>query len=139
MGYSFYHLRGVGVGKDCLFLSGSTSSFLVRCVFKSAEGWSSNSHPSSEYECRPNLIPDPTTKAILKAPLMKQACLVLMVYLSNLLTYSDLPVSPKFPSLNMVLYGDFYNYLCLLHPYQKPQRPGCNYSTLRYLPYWQYE
>ena len=27
-------------------------------------------------------------------------------------------MSPKFPSLNMVLYQDFYNYLCLLHPYQ---------------------
>lgn len=28
-------------------------------------------------------------------------------------------MSSKFPFLNMVLYLDFYNYLCLLHPYQK--------------------
>ena len=26
-------------------------------------------------------------------------------------------MSPKFPSLTMVLYWDFYNYLCLLHSY----------------------
>ena len=51
-------------------------------------------------------------------PLVKQSCLVLMAFLSNLFTYSDLPVSPKFPSLSVVLYWDFYNYLCLLHPYQ---------------------
>ena len=50
-------------------------------------------------------------------PLVKQACLVLMAFLSNLLTYSDLPKSPRFPSLSMILYWDFYNYLCLLHPY----------------------
>ena len=41
-----------------------------------------------------------------------------MAFLSNWKTYSDLPVSPKFPSLTLVLYWDFYNYLCLLHPYQ---------------------
>ena len=51
-------------------------------------------------------------------PLVKQSCLVLTAFLSNLFTYSDLPVSPKFPSLSVVLYWDFYNYLCLLHPYQ---------------------
>ena len=56
----------------------------------------------------------------------KQACLVLMVFLSNLLTYSALPISPKFPSLNMVLYQDFYNYLCLLHPYHYIDRQGSN-------------
>ena len=28
-------------------------------------------------------------------------------------------MSLKFPSLNMVFYWDFYNYLCVLHPYQK--------------------
>ena len=41
-----------------------------------------------------------------------------MAFLSHLLTYSDLPASPKFPSLNTVLNWDFYNHLCLLHPYQ---------------------
>ena len=45
--------------------------------------------------------PNQQHKVILKAPLMRQAYLVLMVFLSNLLTYSDLPTSPKFPSLNM--------------------------------------
>ena len=28
-GLQFYHPKGVGVGKDCLFLSGSSSSSLV--------------------------------------------------------------------------------------------------------------
>ena len=42
-----------------------------------------------------------------------------MAFLSNLLTLGDLPVSPRFPSLSMILYWDFYNYPCLLHPYQK--------------------
>ena len=55
-------------------------------------------------------------------PLVKQACLVLMAFWSSLLTYGDLPMSPVFPSLNMVLYRDFYNYLCLLHPYHSPLR-----------------
>ena len=53
-------------------------------------------------------------------PLVKQACLVLMAFWSSLLTYGDLPMSPVFPSLTMVLDQDFYNYLCLLHPYHFP-------------------
>ena len=40
-------------------------------------------------------------------------------FLEQLLAYSDLPMSPKLPSLTSVLYWDFYNYLCLLHPYQR--------------------
>ena len=42
------------------------------------------------------LIPSPTQQpeAILKAPLMRESCLVLMAFLSNLFTYSDLPMSP---------------------------------------------
>ena len=50
-------------------------------------------------------------------PLVKKACLVLMAFLSNLLTYSDLPTSPRFSSLSMILYWDSYNHLCLFHPY----------------------
>ena len=38
-------------------------------------------------------------------------------FLEQLLTYSDLPMSPEFPSLSVVPYWDFYNYLYLLHPY----------------------
>ena len=56
-----------------------------------------------------DLIPSPSQgpKAILALTLVKQACLVLMV-LSNLFTYSDLPISSKFPSLSpVVLYQDF--------------------------------
>ena len=67
-GPQFYHPRGVGAGKACLFLSGSSSSPLVswyqypvRCVFKSAEGWSSNSYPWSESECRSHPILHPMT------------------------------------------------------------------------------
>lgn len=117
MGYRFYYPRGVGVGKARLFLSRSISSSLLSgevCI---------------QIRRRVVLKPLPLVwvwmqawchlppEAILKAPLTKEACLVLMVFLSSLLIYSDLPMSPKFPSLNVVLYQDFYNYLCLLHPY----------------------
>ena len=90
----------------------------VRCVFRLAEGQSSNTCPWSESECRPHPIPNQRPEAILALPLAKQACLVLMAFLSNLSLYSDLPMSANFPSLFMVLYWDLYNYLCLLHPYQ---------------------
>ena len=108
-----------GLEKPTSFFLGAVAppQYPVRCVFKSTEGWSSNSCSWSEYECRPNPISTQQPEAILKAPLMKQACLVLMVFFSNLSAYSDLPMSSKFPSLNMVLYWNFYNYLCLLHPY----------------------
>ena len=56
-------------------------------------------------------------ETFLMPPLVKQACIVLMAFGGNLLIYSDLPTSPRFPSLSVILYWDFYNYLCLLHPY----------------------
>ena len=68
--------------------------YLVKCVFKSAVGQSSNSCPLSE------------------------SALVLMAFLRSLLTYCDFPKSPKFSSLSTVPCWDFYKYLCLLHPYQ---------------------
>ena len=111
--------KGSGGGKRPASSSlgvGAPPQYLVKCVFKSAEGWSSNPSPWSESECR--LPPIPHPEALLKAPLTKQTCLVLMAFLSNLLTYSDLPKSPKFPSLNMVLFWDFDNYQRLLHPYE---------------------
>ena len=104
----FYHLRAVGVGKAHLFLSGSSSSSVsVRCV-----GVYSNQQkgdPGLGLKLNAGLIPSPTQRpeAILTLPLVKQDCLVLMAFLSNLLTYSDLPMSPKFPSLSVVLYWDF--------------------------------
>ena len=122
----FYHPRGVGVGKDHLFLSGRSSSSLVfgRVCIQISKGQSSNSCPCSESECRPHHIPPQGPKAILTPPLVKQTCLVLKAFLSNLLTYSDLPNSSKFLSLSVVPYWDFYNYLCLLHPYQLQELQG---------------
>ena len=63
-------------------------------------------------------VPFPTyqPEAILALPLVQQACLVLMAFVSNALTYSDPPKPPRFPSLSMILYWGFYNHLCLLHP-----------------------
>ena len=45
-------------------------------------------------------------------------------FLEQLLMYSDLPASSKFPSLSVAPYWDFYNYLCLLHPYQLQELQG---------------
>ena len=44
-------------------------------------------------------------------------------------------MSPKFPSLKMVLSQDFYNNLCLLHPYQNqvtplPKDASLGFSTI---------
>ena len=88
--------------------------YLVRCVFKSAEGQSSNSCPWAESECRPHPIPQPQSRAS-----TSQESLPLSDgFLEQLLTYSDLPTSSRFPSLAMILHWDFYNYFCLLHPCQ---------------------
>ena len=83
------------------------------------------------------LIPSPTQRpeATLRAPLIKQACLVLMAFLSNLFTYHALPISPKFLSLNMVLYLDSYNYLCLLHPYQSLMEKLCKIQEMALEPH----
>ena len=85
----------------------------VRCVFKPAEGWSTNSFVLGR-NLNAGLIPSPTQQpeAILTLPQFKQACLVLMAFLRNLFTInlyhcSDLPISAKFPSLSVVLYWDF--------------------------------
>ena len=119
-GLQFYHPNGVGVGKAHLLLSRSSTSSLVSGQTYSTLQKGGPQTLALGLNMNAGLIPSPTQgpEAILKAPLMKQACLVLMVFLSNLLTYSDPPMSPKFPSLNMILYRDFCNHLCLLHPYQ---------------------
>ena len=101
-----------------------TSSFLavvappwyqVRCIFKSVEEQrSSNSCPWSESECRPHPIPHPMTSGNSQTS-TSQASLTHSDGFFELLTHSDLPKSPKFPSLSMVPYWDFC--LCLLHLY----------------------
>ena len=102
----------MGVGKVLVFLSGSSSSSLVRCVFKSADGWSSNPCPWSESECRPNPIPHPMIWGNSHTSTSQESLPCADGFLEQLLTYSDLPMSPKFPSLTLVLYWDLYNYLC---------------------------
>ena len=117
-GLQFYPPRGVGLGKLASSFLGVAvpPRYPVRCVFKSAEGRSSNSCPWSESESWPHPIHTqwPGQFAHL-LPLVKPACLVLMAFSSN--SYRDLPEFPRFPSPSMVLYWGFYNYLCLLHPY----------------------
>ena len=103
----------MGLGKACLFLSGSSSSSLV-----SGEGCIQISRRAVlkllPFGLNPNagLIPSPTQwpEAIPTPPPVEQACLVLIAY-------SGLPTSSRFPSLSVISYWDFYNHLCLLHPY----------------------
>ena len=105
----------MGVGKVCLFLSGSSSSSLAsgklciqiswRVVLKLLPLvwiWMQTSSPTQ----RPETILEPR--------LVKQACLFWRVSW----TYSGLPTSPRFPSLSMIPCWDFCIHLCLLHPYQ---------------------
>ena len=58
-GLQFYQTKGVGVGKDHLFLSGSTSStpYLVRYEFKSTKG--SLQTPALGLNLNAGLIPFP--------------------------------------------------------------------------------
>ena len=109
-GLQFYHPRGEGIGKVCFFLSGSCSSSLV-CMYSSQQKGSPQVLkllPCSESECRPHPIPTQPSEAFLTPPLIKQACLWADGFLEQLLTYSDLQLSLKFPPLSMVLYWDFY-------------------------------
>ena len=97
VGYSFIILSGWGSEKTASTFLGVVAPpwYLVRGVFKSAEGGSSNSCPGSESECRLHPTPTQRPEAILVPPLVKQGCLILMAFLSNLLTYRDLPKSPR--------------------------------------------
>ena len=96
---TFYPPRGVGVGKAASSFSGVAAPpwYPGRGVFKSAEGRSSNPCPWSEPECTPHSLPPQRPEAILELPLAKPACLVLMAFLSNLLTCGGLPLTPEFP------------------------------------------
>ena len=79
------------------------------------------------------LIPSPTQRpeAVLKPPLVKQAFLVWMAFLSSLLTCRDLPTSPGFGCLSMILYWDAYNHLCLLPPHHLEPWGGRSRSRSR--------
>ena len=112
-----------GMGKDSLFFSGSSSSCLVfgiqisgRVVLKCLPlVWTwmqASSHP----------FPDPTTWGKSHASTSPARLPCSDGFLEQFLTYSYLPKCPRFPSLSVVPYWDFYNYLCLLHPYQKELR-----------------
>ena len=109
-GLQFYHPRGVGVGKALLFLSGSSSSSLVsgkmciqiswRVVLKLLPlvwiwmlAWS---HPP------PNDLRQFSHLHWSSKP-------ALFWWLSWI--YSGLPTSPRFPSLSMISFWDFYNHL----------------------------
>ena len=127
--------EGSGGRKRPLFLSGGSRSSLVstqRCVFKSAEKQSPNSCRWSKSECRPHPIPHPTSHASTSLASLPHSD----GFLEQLLAYSHLPTSPRFPFLSMILYWDFYNYLCLLHPSQY-QVLCCGYPQRYVCTVWQ--
>ena len=109
--------RGAGVGKDDLFLSGSSSSSLV-----SGEVHIQISRRAKVLKFLPlvwiwmqaSSHPHPMTSGNSQTS-TSQASLTHSDGFFELLTHSDLPKSPKFPSLSMVPYWDFC--LCLLHLY----------------------
>ena len=101
MGYSFIIQGEQGLEKPASSFLGVLAPpwYPVRCVFKSAEGWSSNSCPWSEYECSPHPIQNSqgsTNEG--RLPCAEG-------FFEQSLTYIDLPMSPKFPSLNDPLLG----------------------------------
>ena len=117
VGYSFILQGEWGMEKPASSSLGvAPPRYPVRCVFKSV-GQSSNSCPWSESECRPHLIPHPTTRGNSRTCTSQANLPKADGFLSNLFTYNDLLMSPKFLSLSVVLYWDFCSYLCLLHPY----------------------
>ena len=119
-GCSFIIQGEWGLEKPTSFFQGVPAPlwYPVGCVFISAKGWSSNSCPWSESECRPHPIPDPMIRGN-SCTSTSQASLPCSAGFSGATYYLTVfsPKSPRFPSLSMILYWDFYNNLCLLHPY----------------------
>ena len=117
MGYSFIFQEEWGSEKttSSSFFSWSRSSSFVfsKVCIQISRNVSSHSRPWSESECRPH----PTPYLMSRASISQASLPHSDGFHEQLLTYSDLPKSPKFPSLSMVPYWDFYNHLCLLHPY----------------------
>ena len=98
----------------------------------------SNSCPWSELECRPRPIPHPMMQSIALTSTSQASLPCSDDPLEQLLTYSDLPKSRRFPSLSIVPYWDFYNYRCLLQPYhygaaktEKRERERAQVSWIR--------
>ena len=99
----------MGVGKACLFLSGSSSSSLVSgkvCIQISRRA------VLKLLTLGPNLnadlTPSPTQcpEAMLTPPLVKQPCLVLMAFLEQFMYTQCNVMSSKFSLLSVVLYWD---------------------------------
>ena len=88
VGYSFIILGVCGSEKTASSFLGVLAPpwYPVRCVFKSAEERSSNSCLGLNLNADLTSSPTQRPETILKALLRKQAWLVLMVFLSNLLT-----------------------------------------------------
>ena len=94
-------IKGSGGWKDCLFLSRTSSFSLVPCkvCIQISRRVVLKLLPLVWIWMRPHPTPNQWPEAILTPPLVKQGCPVVMAFLSNLLIYSDLPMSPKFSSL----------------------------------------
>ena len=75
-------------------------------------------HLAEPAECRPHLflsLNDLGHLSWFYLLIVKQACFVPRrsdSFLERSLTHSVLPKFPRFPSLSIIPYGDFYNYLC---------------------------
>ena len=89
-----------------------------------------------ESECRPHPIPHPMTCGISHTSTSPASLPCSDGPPEQLLTYSDLPKSLRFPSLSVVPYWDFCNYLCLLHPYHVHQAPLIACSVFREVEHW---
>ena len=105
-GPQFYHSRGIGLGKDHLLLSRSSSSCLVSDKIYIQISWklSSKSCPWSESEHRPHHIPHPMIWGNSYTPLIKQACLILMAFL-------NLHGSLDIPQVSLFIYNPLLGYL----------------------------
>ena len=108
----------IGSNQDCCgaYSNEQKGGSLISCLW-------------SEPECSPHRIPHPVAGGISLASTSQAKLPCSKDPLEQLITYSHLPKSASFPSLSVVLYWNFYNYLCLLHPYHdeikiKSQHPG---------------
>ena len=95
----FYPPRAVGIGKPvCSFLGVAAPPWCpLRCVFKSAEGQSSNSCPRSESEYRPHPIPHPTTWGNSHTSTSRAGLLCSKGFSEQFIYLQWLPMFPKFP------------------------------------------
>ena len=89
--------------------------YQVRCIFILAEGRSSNSWPLVWIWMQASSHPSPNN--LRQVSHLHYSSKPALFWWLSWVTYGDLPKFPKFSSLSMVPYSDFYNYLCLLHPY----------------------